>query len=113
MLDATNAVQARETAVIIAESPPGSGCTRRAGSPGCTRRPHYVLAAAGGGSAIIDLLHPFEPGLLIDGEVPEDAWTRVARHGTSATGSGIRLCRPAGRGRRPALSGWGWCGRAS
>ena len=25
-------------------------------------------------------LHPFAPGLLVDGEVPEDTWTRLARH---------------------------------
>jgi hypothetical protein len=44
--------------------------------------PVFVLAASGDatGDAIFDLLHPFEPGLLIEGEVPEDAWTRVARH---------------------------------
>ena len=44
--------------------------------------PVFVLASAGDGmgGAIFDLLHPFEHGLLIEGEVPEDTWTRVARH---------------------------------
>jgi hypothetical protein len=44
--------------------------------------PVFVLASSGTGvgGAIFDLLHPFEPGLLIDGGVPEDTWTRVARH---------------------------------
>jgi hypothetical protein len=32
------------------------------------------------GGAIFDLLHPFEPGMLVEGDVPEDTWTRVARH---------------------------------
>ena len=44
--------------------------------------PVFVLASSGDGmgGAIFDLLHPFEHGLLIEGEVPEDTWTRVARH---------------------------------
>ena len=61
----------------------GAGCTRRGGSPGCTRRPRCSSSrprATGMGGAIFDLLHPFEHGLLIEGEVPEDTWTRVARH---------------------------------
>lgn len=42
----------------------------------------FVLAASGHAKsgAIFDLLHPFEPGLLVNGDVPEDTWTRVARH---------------------------------
>ncbi len=44
--------------------------------------PVFVLATSGDamGGAIFDHLHPFEPGLLVEGEVPEDTWTRVARH---------------------------------
>jgi hypothetical protein len=82
-LDAMDPAQARETAVIIAESPPGSG----AHEAGRVARLHpetpvFVLATSGDaiGGAIFDLLHPFEPGLLIEGGVPEDTWTRVARH---------------------------------
>ncbi|MGH2928854.1 MAG: hypothetical protein ACRDL8_11685, partial [Solirubrobacteraceae bacterium] len=82
-LDAMDNAQAAETAVIIAESPAGSGMHEA----GRVARLHpdipiFVLACSGGatGSAIFDLLHPFEPGLLIGGEVPEDTWTRVARH---------------------------------
>jgi hypothetical protein len=83
MLDAMDPAQARDTAVIITESPPGSGVHEA----GRVARLHpetsvFVLASsdAGRGGAIFDLLHPFEPGLLIGGEVPEDNWTRVARH---------------------------------
>jgi hypothetical protein len=44
--------------------------------------PVFVLASDGAGTsdAIFDLLRPFQRSLLVDGEVPSDAWTRVARH---------------------------------
>jgi hypothetical protein len=75
--------RARETAVIVAESPPGSG-VHEAGRVARLHQatPVFVLAAGAyeEGGAIFDLLHLFEPGLLIEGEVPEDSWTRVARH---------------------------------
>jgi hypothetical protein len=82
-LDAMDPAQARETAVIVTENPPGSGVHEA----GRVARLHpetqvFVLGSSGDGmgGAIFDLLHPFEPGLLIEGEVPEDNWTRVARH---------------------------------
>ncbi|MDX6422264.1 MAG: hypothetical protein QOG28_6884 [Trebonia sp.] len=82
-LDAMDLAQARETAVIITESPPGSG-VHEAGRVARLHpeTPVFALAPSGDvmGGAIFDLLHPFEPGLLIEGEVPEDTWTRVARH---------------------------------
>ena len=64
-------------------SPPGSG-VHEAGRVARLHpeTPVFVLATSGDamGGAIFDLLHPFEPGLLIEGDVPEDTWTRVARH---------------------------------
>jgi hypothetical protein len=82
-LDAMDAAQARKTAVIITEGPPGSGL-HEAGRVAKLHpeTPVFVLAALGDaiGGAIFDLLYPFEPGLLIEGEVPEDTWTRIARH---------------------------------
>ena len=82
-LDAMDPAQARETAVIIAEGPPGSG-VHEAGRVARLHpeTPVFVLAGSGDstGGAIFDLLQPFEPGLLVEGDVPEDAWTRVARH---------------------------------
>jgi hypothetical protein len=44
--------------------------------------PVFLLTSAGAGTtgAIFDLLHPFQRALLVDGEVPEDSWIRVARH---------------------------------
>lgn len=82
-LDKTDPVLARQTAVIIAESPPGSGM-HEAGRVARLHQktPVFVLTSPGGAGdgAIFDRLHPFEPGLLVNGAVPEDAWTRVARH---------------------------------
>ncbi len=82
-LDSMDQSQARQTAVIVAEGPPGSG-VHEAGRVARLHpeTPVFVLASAGDGmgGAIFDLLHPFEHGLLIEGEVPEDTWTRVARH---------------------------------
>ncbi len=82
-LDAMDRAQARKTTVIIAEEPPGSGVHEA----GRVARLHpetqvFVLASAGGGmgDAAFHLLHPFEASLLIEGDVPEDTWTRVARH---------------------------------
>ena len=42
----------------------------------------FLLTSDGAGTtgAIFDLLHPFQRALLVEGEVPEDSWTRVARH---------------------------------
>jgi hypothetical protein len=82
-LDAMDSAQARQTAVIITEGPPGAG-VHEAGRVARLHpdTPVFVLSSSGTGmgGAIFDLLHPFEPGLLIEGEVPEDTWTRVARH---------------------------------
>jgi hypothetical protein len=44
--------------------------------------PVFVLTSDGAGmsDAIFDQLHPFQRALMVGGEVPEDVWTRVARH---------------------------------
>lgn len=82
-LDRMDPARVHETAVIVAESPPGSG-VHEAGRVARLHRkvPVFVLAASGHekDGAIFNLLHPFEPGLLVNGAVPEDTWTRVARH---------------------------------
>jgi hypothetical protein len=46
------------------------------------RVPVFVLTSegAGTGEAIFDQLRPYQRALLVGGRVPEDAWTRVARH---------------------------------
>jgi len=58
------------------------------------------------GGAIFDLLHPFEPGLLIEGEVPEDTWTRVARHWHEC----YRLSHPVPPGHPKASARVPWSG---
>jgi hypothetical protein len=82
-LDRLNPAEARETAVIITAGPPGSG-VHEAGRIARLRpeTPVFVLAALGDArsGAIFDLMHPFEPSLLVGGAVPEDTWTRLARH---------------------------------
>ena len=106
-LDAMDPAKARQTAVIIAEGPPGSG-VHEAGRVARLHpdTPVFVLASAGDGmgGAIFDLLHPFEPGLLIEGEVPEDTWTRVARHWHECYR--LRHPLPSGHAKSPARLPW-------
>jgi hypothetical protein len=56
------------------------------------RTPVFVLAAPGEGISqrIFGRLTSFERGLLVDGQVPEDIWTRIARHWHEC----YRLSRP-------------------
>ena len=83
MLDAMPPAAAAETTVVVADALSERGM-HEAGRvarlhPGI---PVFVQTSEGAGTsgAIFDLLHPFQRALLVDGEVPEDTWTRVARH---------------------------------
>jgi len=83
MLDAMTPATAAETAVVVADlrtehSMHEGGRVARL-HPGT---PVFVLASDGAGThgAIFDLLQPYQRALLVGGKVPEDAWTRVARH---------------------------------
>jgi hypothetical protein len=82
-LDALAPADARATAVIIVDRN-ASASMHEAGRVARLHAgtPVFVQAASGEGTdeAVFDLLHPFQQGLLVDGDVPEDAWTRVARH---------------------------------
>jgi hypothetical protein len=82
-LDAKDPAAARQTAVIIVDAQHESGLHEG----GRVARLHletpvFVLAPPGEGidEPIFGRLMPFEQSLLIDGDVPEDTWTRVARH---------------------------------
>ena len=82
-LDALPPADAAGTAVIVAETLSERGM-HEAGRvarlhPGI---PVFVLTSEGAGTsgAIFDQLHPFQRALLVDGQLPEDTWTRVARH---------------------------------
>jgi hypothetical protein len=83
MLDAMPPEAAAETTVVVADALSERGM-HEAGRvarlhPGI---PVFVQTSEGAGTtgAIFDLLYPFQRALLVDGAVPEDTWTRVARH---------------------------------
>jgi hypothetical protein len=98
---------AAQTAVAIADAPTEAGMHEA----GRVARLHpdipvFVLSPDGAGtsSAIFDLLRPFQRTLLADGEVPEDTWTRVARHWHEC----FRLRHPPVPGDRRTLTGRPW-----
>ena len=84
-LDAKDPAAARQTAVIIVD---GRDCQENSLHEGGRvarlhqETPVFVLASPGEGISepIFGRLMPFERSLLVDGDVPEDTWTRVARH---------------------------------
>lgn len=82
-LDRMPAADAAGTTVVVA----GAFSERGVHEAGRVARLHpdipvFLLTSDGPGTtgAIFDLLHPFQRALLVAGEVPEDSWTRVARH---------------------------------
>jgi hypothetical protein len=82
-LDALAPDDARDTAAIIIDRSPET--TMHEAGRVAWLHPNtpvfvQVTASEGTDEAVFDLLHPFQQGLLVDGNVPEDAWTRVARH---------------------------------
>ena len=96
-----------ETAVVVADVPDERGM-HEAGRvarlhPGT---PVFVLTSDGAGTsgAIFDQLQPFQRALLVDGEVPEDTWTRVARHWHEC----YRLSHPPAPGDPRALTRRPW-----
>jgi hypothetical protein len=83
MLDALPAAEADETAVVVADP----WCEASMHEAGRVARLHpgtpvLVLTSDGAGAsgAIFDRLQPFQRTFLVDGEEPEDTWTRVARN---------------------------------
>ena len=82
-LDAMSPTTARETAVVIVE-----GFSEAAmHAAGRVARLHpgtqiYMQASSGDGISgpVFDQLRLFRLGLLVEGHVPEDTWTRIARH---------------------------------
>jgi hypothetical protein len=84
-LDAKDPATARQTAVIIVDGRDRQEHSLHEG--GRVARLHqetpvFVLASPGEGISepIFGRLMPFERSLLVDGDVPEDTWNRVARH---------------------------------
>lgn len=82
-LDAMTPGAAAESAVIITDTV-SEDSLHEAGRVARLHRDTPVFVHTGYGAsttgAIFDLLHPFQGNLLVDGEVPEDTWSRVARH---------------------------------
>lgn len=82
MMDGMASARREETAIVVADSRPGgmheAGRVARL-HPGI---PVFVLTPGGlpPTRALFDQLHTFQEGLMIDGEAPEDLWTRLARH---------------------------------
>jgi hypothetical protein len=82
-LDSMTAAATAETAVVIADTLSESAMHEA----GRVARLHptlqvFVLTSDGAGASdtIFDRLRPFQRALLVDGEVPPDAWTRVCMH---------------------------------
>jgi hypothetical protein len=106
-LDAMTPAEAAESAVVVTDTP-AEGSMHEAGRvarlhPGI---PVFVLTSDGAGrsEAIFDLLRPFQRTLVVDGEVPEDTWTRVARHWHEC----FRLSHPAAPGDPRTLTRRPW-----
>jgi hypothetical protein len=83
LLDTMPAADAAETTVVVADALSQRGM-HEAGRAARLHPdiPVFLLTSDGAGTtgAIFDLLHPFQRAFLLDGEVPEDSWIRVARH---------------------------------
>jgi len=83
VLDGLPPEKAARTATIVATVVTGGGM-HEAGRVARIHpdTPLYMLSADGSGisAPIFDQLRPFERGVLVDGEPPEDTWTRIARH---------------------------------
>ena len=83
MLDTMPPAEAAQAAVVVADA--GTDASLREVArvarlhPGI---PLFVLTSDGAATdgAIFDRLLPFQRTFLVDGEEPEDTWTRVARH---------------------------------
>jgi hypothetical protein len=107
-LDSMPKPEAGQTAVIIVDGPDEES----AHEAGRVARLHqktavFILAASGAGmrEVIFDRLHPFELELLMDdGTVPDDSWTRIARHWHESH----RLSRPPAPGEQGAARRLPW-----
>ena len=107
MLDGMEPRAAAETAVVMADTLTERG-RHEAGRVARLHPavPVFVLTCdrAGRNGAIFDLLQPFQRSLLVAGGVPEDSWTRVARHWHEC----YRLSHPPLPGEPSALTSRLW-----
>ena len=107
MLDALAPAEAAGSAVVVADNF-SEGGMHEAGRVARLHPdiPVYVLTSdrISTNGAIFDLLQPFQRTLLVDGEVPEDTWTRVARHWHEC----YRLSHPPVPGDPRTITGRPW-----
>jgi hypothetical protein len=107
MLDGMRPAEADHSAVVIADAQTPGGL-HEAGRVARLhpRIPLFVLACDGtaASEAIFDRLRPFPRTFLVDGQPPEDTWTRVARHWHECH----RMRQPAAGGGPPARTGRPW-----
>ena len=106
-LDTMPAADAAGTIVVVADALSERG-VHEAGRVARLHKdiPVFLLTSDGAGTtgAIFDLLHPFQRALLVDGEVPEDSWIRVARHWHEC----YRLSHPPDAADPRTLTGLPW-----
>ena len=109
LLDAMPPEAATDTTVVVADEPGDRGMHET----GRVARLHpdvpVVVVTSereGTSGAIFDRLRPIQRALLVDGEVPEDTWTRVARHWHEC----YRLSHPPVPGNPRTLTGRPWAG---
>ena len=107
MLDALAPAEADETAVVVADA----RCEASMHEAGRVARLHpgtpvFVLTSDGAGAShpIFDRLQPFQRTFLVDGEEPEDTWTRVARHWHEC----FRMRHPGMPGEPPSITRRPW-----
>ena len=109
LLDAMPPEAAAETTVLVADDP-GERGMHEAGRVARLHPdiPVFVVTPESEGTSgtIFDLLRPVQRALLVDGEVPEDTWTRVARHWHEC----YRLSHPPLPGNPRTLTGRPWAG---
>jgi hypothetical protein len=106
-LDTRPAAEAAACAVVITD-PPSPENTHEAGRV-ARLHPGTVIYAqsvddAGEAGVVFDHLHHFRRGFLVDGALPADTWTRLARH--NHEGYRLRWPVPAGSPRESSRRPW-------
>jgi len=107
LLDTLTPAEAAETAVLITGAPSKAGL-HEAGRVARLHPDIPVLVQASDGAGVtgivFDRLQHFQRALLVDGQMPEDSWTRIARHWHEI----YRLTYPARSGGAKELTRRSW-----
>jgi hypothetical protein len=107
VLDSLSAQDAAACVVVITDAPTPEGIHEA----GRVARLHpgtviYAQSAGDAGTAgvVFDRLHLFQRGFLVDGDLPDDTWTRLARHNHECYR--LRWPVPAGSPKESARRPW-------